>query len=82
MGMDRGETELEVERTEDIKRLYGTKQKRVDIAYAKQHSIAAATKKFSIPRTKIGRWMVDGYFERVKRYQAKSEKGSWATSYV
>ena len=65
MGMDRGETELEVERTEGMKHLYGTKQKRVDVAYAEQHSVATATKKFSIlTKTKIGRWMVDGYFER------------------
>ena len=29
-----------------------------------RNTVAAATKKFSIPRTTIGRWMVDGYFER------------------
>ena len=44
--------------------MYNTKQKRVVVAYAKEHSLAAATKKFSIPRSKIGQWMVDGYFER------------------
>ena len=62
MGIDRSETELEVERTVGMKRLYGTKQKRVVFTYIKQHSVAVAAKKFSIPRTTIGRWMVDGYF--------------------
>ncbi len=57
-------TELEAERTTSIKFLYSMKQKRVVVAYAKEHPIAAATKKFSIPRSTIGRWMVDGYFER------------------
>ena len=56
--MDRSETtELEVERTGGMKCLYGTNQKRVVVAYAKEHSVAAATKKFSIPRTN---WSLDG----------------------
>ena len=63
MRMDRSETKLEVERTGRTKRLYGTKQKRFVVVYAKQHSVAAATKHFSIPRTTIGHWMVDGYFD-------------------
>ena len=63
--MDRSETtELEVQRTGGMRRPYGTKQKCVIVAYTREHSVAAATKKFSIPRTTIGRWMVDGYFER------------------
>ena len=59
--------ELEVEKMAGMKRLYSTKQKRVVVAYAKHHSVAAAAtaaKKFSIPRTTISRWMVVGYFER------------------
>ena len=56
--------EVEGERTTSVKRLYSTKQKRIIVAYAKEHSVAAATKKFSIPRSTIGRWMVDGYFAR------------------
>lgn len=60
---DRGEmSELKVERTAGVKCLYSTKQKRVVVVYAKQHSVAAATKKFSLPRTTINHWMVDGYF--------------------
>ena len=63
--MEKSETtELEVERTASAKRLYNTKQKRIIVAYAKQHSFAAATQKFSVPRSTIGRWMIDGYFER------------------
>ena len=45
-----------------MKRLYHPKQKRLAVAYAKEHSVAAATKKFSLPRTTLNRWMVAGYF--------------------
>ena len=46
--MDRSETtKLEVERTGCMKRLYGTKQKRVVIAYAKEHSVAAEPQRSS-----------------------------------
>ena len=59
-----------------MKRLYGTKQKHVVVAYAKEHSVAAATKKFLIPRTTIGCWMVDGYFERdVTKQEVKKRIG-------
>ena len=47
-----------------MKRLYSMKQKHVIVAYAKQHSVATATRKFSIPKTTIAHRMVDGYFER------------------
>ena len=47
-----------------MKRLYHPKQKRTVVSYAKAHSVTAATKHFSIPRTTINRWMVDGYFNR------------------
>ena len=40
------------------------KQKKTVVAYAKMHSVAAAARRFTIPRTTIGRWMVDGYFKR------------------
>ena len=47
-----------------MKRLYLPKQKRTVVAYTKVRSVTAATKHFSIPRTTINRWMVDGYFNR------------------
>ena len=40
------------------------KQKKTVVAYAKMHSVAAAARRFTIPRTTTGRWMVDGYFKR------------------
>ena len=54
-------TELEAERTTRTTRLYGTKQKRVVVVYPKEHSVAAATKKFSIPRSTIARPKVSIY---------------------
>jgi len=68
--------EVEGNNSPSMKWLYGTKQKIV-VAYAKMHSIAAATKHFTIPRTTIAGWIVDGYFERVW-----SEKGSWVASHL
>ena len=56
--------ELGVEKTAGMKGLYGSKQKRVVVAYAKHHFVAVADKKFSIPRTTINRWVAVGYFER------------------
>ena len=47
-----------------MKRLYSMKQKKAVVAYVKMHSVAAAARHFTIPRTTIARWMVDKYFTR------------------
>ena len=48
--------EVEGKNTPSMKRSYGTKQKRTVVAYAKMHSVAAATKHFTIPWTTIYHW--------------------------
>ena len=53
--------ELEVEKTAGMKRLYSTKQKRVVVAWAKHHSVAAAAKKFSI--LVVCKWKRDATIE-------------------
>ena len=40
------------------------KHKKTVVSYAQMHSVAAAARHFTIPRTTIARWMVDGYFKR------------------
>ena len=54
---------VKVEKDSAMKRLTGMKQKTV-VLYANMHSVAAAARRFTIPRTTIGHWMVDGYFKR------------------
>ena len=54
----------EVEKGRAMKRLYSMKQKKAVVAYVKMHSVAAAARHFTIPRTTIARWMVDKYFTR------------------
>ena len=56
--------EIKIEKGKCMKCLYGMKQKATIVAYTKMYSVTAATTHFDIPRTTIGRWMVDGYFKR------------------
>ena len=48
--------EVEGKNSPSMMQLHGTKQKTTVVAYAKMHSIAAAAKHFTIPRTTIVCW--------------------------
>ena len=73
--------EVEGKNSPSMKRLYGTKQKKTVVAYAKMHSVAAAAKHFTIPRTTIARWMVDGYFEREVTKRGVKKGAGWPLTY-
>ena len=47
-----------------VRRLYSVNQKKKTVAYARMHSVSAASKHLSIPRTTINCWMEAGYFDR------------------
>ena len=56
--------DFDSENVKGFKRSYSVKQKKAVVAYAKNHSVAAAARSFSVPRTTVARWMEDGYFMR------------------
>ena len=57
------ENEGDIEQSRCMKCLYGMKQKTV-VSYAQMHSVAAAARHFTIPRTTIAHWMADWYFKQ------------------
>ena len=60
--------------------MYITKQKKV-VAYAQAHFVAGAARYFSIPRSTICRWMVDGYFKREMTKNGVKKGAGWPLSY-